>query len=101
MGKNSFNPEFGQNGAVLNSDTMSDGLREKYEASFRKQIKGEARPRVWPQSAIAMLALGAFLIGMAFATGDTLFSITSLPGFGLIVAAHVWRSYWGKHVKRN
>ena len=44
MGKNTSNPEFGQNGAVLNSDTMSDGLREKCEASFHKQIKGDTRP---------------------------------------------------------
>ena len=107
MGDTSSFPEFGANGSVLNSDTMTDELRQKYEKGdngFGR--RAASTPKTWPLSAIWMICLGSALAGYAIATYPT--ERSSWWFFGLVVSANVmmalgqlWRHHWEKRQKKR
>ena len=98
MGEPMTPTEFGPNGAVLNSETMTPALRKKYLDQTGALYD---QPKVWPQSAIYMVILGGVLGGIGLASlfienSPTL--LAALPGLGGIVMgiAQYWRSRWAK-----
>ena len=61
-------PNFGSNGSVLNSDTMTDALRQKYEEGENGfGFRDMRTQKVWPRYAIFMMCFGSALAGYAFA----------------------------------
>ena len=92
--------EFGPNGAVLNSASISEELSEKYRnPSEHWSDTFLLKPQTWPPSALAMALAGAFLMGMSFAAEDR----STLPfwlhpgSVILIVVASWWRMIWFKY----
>lgn len=93
-------PEFGQNGAVLNSGTMTRDLRQDYEnRALKDRLK--VTPRVWPHSAILLIVAGAFLFGMHYAMrhadGNTAEAFwLGIIGMGLVFSGFAWRYCWNR-----
>lgn len=89
--------EFGPNGAVLNSESISDELAEKYRSpSEHWSDPFLLKPQTWPPSALMMALAGAFLLGMCLASDDR----SNLPQWlnagpvVLFVGASWWRMIW-------
>lgn len=100
MSKHKEPLEFGPNGAVLNSDGISEELAEEYrKPSDHWSDAILVKPTKWPPSALLLAFGGTFLMGMRFATEDqsNLPIWLSLGPILLIVSAGWWRVIWGKH----
>ena len=79
-------PEFGQNGAVLNGPTMTDGLRDEYLG------KVAPKPQVWPRR--PSFLWGAFMLLQAFILWRTLEPPGWWIAFGVAVAVFYIRGLW-------
>ena len=107
MGDTPSLPEFGANGSVLNSDTMTEELRQKYEEGENGfGGRGARTPKVWPLSAIWMICLGSAVAGYAFAKLQA--DESSLWILTLVIIANVmmaisqlWRHHWEKRQKKR
>ena len=100
MSKNKEPLEFGPNGAVLNSDGISEELAKEYRKPSEHWFDAIlVKPTKWPPSALLLAFGGTFLMGMRFATDDqsNLPIWLSLGPILLIVSAGWWRFIWGKH----
>ena len=104
MIKENASIEFGSNGAVLNSDSISDELAEKYRAQGEHWSDAVLlKPSKWPPSALIMAFGAAFLLGMRVSTdGNSDFSRWQEVGsLALIVAAGWWRVIWCRKFDKN
>jgi len=107
MGDTSSLPEFGANGSVLNSDTMTDELRQKYEEGENGFGFRDMRTlKVWPQYAIFMMCFGSALAGYAFAklpSNGSAWWILNLAGFActVLLIGRLWRHHWEKRQKKR
>ncbi|NQY40391.1 MAG: hypothetical protein HRT80_09865 [Henriciella sp.] len=107
MGDTSSLPEFGENGSVLNSDTMTDELRQKYdEGENGFGWRGRSTPKVWPLSAIWMICFGYALAGYAIGKAPSLNSIWWFLGLALLAQmivwlGQIWRRHWEKRQKKR
>ncbi|MEL6693363.1 MAG: hypothetical protein AAFQ12_10080 [Pseudomonadota bacterium] len=107
MGDKSSLPKFGANGSVLNSDTMTDELRQTYEDGENGfGWRGASKPKTWPISAIWMICLGSALAGYALGKYPDPGSIWWF--LGLVALANVivwlgqlWRHHWEKRQKKR
>ena len=99
MSKQNEPIEFGPNGAVLNSENISDELADQYRTQQPNWLEAILfKPSVWPPSALIMAFAGAVLLGVRVALGGGSQDARLLEGgaLALIITAGWWRLIWQK-----
>ena len=93
-------PEFGSNGAVLNTGTMSGDIKARYERATHENAAG-LHPQTWPVPALALMIAGAFTTGIAFGMDrfehqQDPVGIIPILGVAAMFTAQVWQFIWNK-----
>lgn len=105
MSKDNFTPEFGPNGSVLNSSSMTENMRREYEYyEWKSEFRNLHKPKTWPSSAIFLLLVSGALLGAALTQyfSDEVSSSTAILLIGslaLSAIARAWRHVWEKRLK--